>query len=291
MSTNSIPHFDEYGLPTRRITINNFMETFIDHGPSGKGIITDIFVAFRMLGAYQPDMHDDAHWRRLIVQHIHEYYRDTKYAAAELRRTCDYITAHNIKLRSKDASSTQVIADFYQRWRREMLKRIDFCIRYRVTIDVCNGDLMKDMQVTCRALLIGRDERFIHGMFSRDMEHHEIPTYMKMSTCRHFAVSIINAQIIDAVIISPDVSDEYWNDTHLGLGLISSGDAGGRTAYPIGTLFMRMPTTPAMEKAMLDYEMRWIYMSLVRSGVLMSDESIDKMMKFMLKAKIKRISQ
>jgi hypothetical protein len=245
----------------------------------------------------QPSIDDDitdaegcTKLRQDLIDQIIAYYKETKYVKDEINTVCEWIESRNTDLRNPHITGpNKHISSFYEKWKNELSDRINVCIKYKSELNVCLGNMLDKPEVMCKAILFARAHNCIFGEFSCDVVSALVPHGMVLYEGRKFAIPDCGGGYLDGAIVSPALSDTYWNDTHLGLCISLSRPAEliKRAIYPIGTMYILLPSSPALKREQLTHEMACVSLSMQKSEVLMSDEMIHKMTQFMSRLNVK----
>jgi len=290
MTDEQTPSY-ENGLPTRPITYDNFFETYVKYGPNNYVRIEDHFRVLALPLLIEIDDSDPEMFIKLRQDLIDQYiacYKDGNYMRDEITTVCESIESHNDDVRVCVWQSGKHVPVFHEKWKKELSDRIDSCILYRSELSVCIGNMLGAPEIMCKAILFARAHNCIFGEFSCDMNPALVPHGMVMYEKRKFAIPDCGGGYLDAAIISPALSDTYWNDTHLGLCISLSRPTAliKRAVYPLGTMYILLPNSAALRRDKLVYEMACVSLSLQKSEVPVSDEMIHKMTEFMKRLNI-----
>jgi len=205
----------------------------------------------------------------------------------EIAKACDATIRYYMRVRCGSLKPEMVLHEFYDKWQGELSSRISACMKYNVWAKVCIGDMINSPETLCEVKFVGMTKTAIQFEFSHHLDSHWIPSSIKADKDGRPYIDN-HGGYLNGSIVNPGASDELWNDSHLGLSLISAAFAADRscTTYPMGTMYILLPPAETLKGVQLEYEKAWLYMSMVQSEVVMSDEIIEKMMNFMSRVKI-----
>jgi len=287
MSNDTTPSFDDMGLPGHVINCNNFVRLFPKYGPSDTDTMRKVIRQF----TYIP-LPDDSPLiipgelgRTMCINQLVEYFKEEKYMKNEIDGACDVTNKYYLGIRRGYKTEKVAISRFYTDWRNKLLSKIQLCITYEIWVDVCIGDIIDSPTTLCKVKFVRSTHKEIQLEFSQVLDQCWIPSCIKVNKDRQSYIDH-HGGYLNGSLVSPCASDELWNDSHLGLSLTSVGPDGERTFYPPGTMYILLPDTPTLQRVQLEREQAWMYESMVKSEIALSDEVIQKMMDFMSKVKI-----
>lgn len=286
--SSKTPLHDKYGLITRHITTETFVDFLTSDGihiqPALLEELYYILTPNRLWGErpmLDVEVLDD------IITMI-ESNGGTNYMRGEIGSALNSLMLFYERQRLYNHPfPSHTLQIFHDAWSNELSRRIDWLIKYRVAVSICNGDMRIPSKrvVICKAIFTERVDAGFKGVFSRELEPYEVPSNLNMIDRRRFVTKRKCSKMLNHHIVAPYLSDWYANDINLGISLTSnmSYDEDDRGSYPIGTMYIFMPSTTAMENYEVAYEKAHMALYLSRSAVELDDVLIYRMTKMIEK--------